>query len=679
MSFGYLYIGRAENDKDGDFIFTKSGMTCNPIARLRGYQTNKGMQLFTYYKVYKVKAVEEVEKLFHDKITKHLTSMALFNKPSGGTEVRFTTPQKLDLLFLEMCKKYDVPFEDMTTKYKNLEYKAKIKKKGKKKINYLKNIRQKDYALYPFQKMIKRLHDLGISDSGELINDRAHLIVPTGGGKTVIFLSLLLSIYENSKLLIMVPSLSLVSQLYDKIREMYSRDLTVIINASKFKTVIDDNKLHVRLDKDSLDEEIQRCESCIVLSTYDSCDKLLGLEFDYAVFDECHRMVGKINDKNGNLKSKAKMLENKYINIGFRLFCTATARYANFKSSISMHHKNKFGPLLKHMTVQELVKLGKLTDYQLISLFSDKESSDIIKLVSSIKYAFNEFPINKMIVYAQNRTKANEYYESLKSEFTDFKIFYIDGLVEASKREKMLKYFRDIKYYNKKCIIVNVKVLNEGVDIPLADSICFADKKSSPIEIVQNIGRILRTVVKDGENIKKSSYVFLPAIEEDYAMISEVFKALAHNDQLSFTANEIMSSDTNKVDKIIGELIKKHKSVNIDDSGEGWNNLQNNTPAINEIIKSIVEEIRGSGIKTSTAGKINILLKLAKDACNDKNIFARKDFFKNVEQYGFDNLGYKGKTPQNSLSRDLTVNLRDVYHAVRSEKKGVYKLIREEI
>ncbi|MBB4928105.1 helicase associated domain-containing protein [Kitasatospora kifunensis] len=56
------------------------------------------------------------------------------------------------------------------------------------------------------------------------------------------------------------------------------------------------------------------------------------------------------------------------------------------------------------------------------------------------------------------------------------------------------------------CVICNSRLLNEGIDVAAVDAICFADSKSSVIDIVQAVGRALRQSYRQG----KVSWVVIP-------------------------------------------------------------------------------------------------------------------------------------------------------------------------
>lgn len=67
----------------------------------------------------------------------------------------------------------------------------------------------------------------------------------------------------------------------------------------------------------------------------------------------------------------------------------------------------------------------------------------------------------------------------------------LSGAMPASQREQALTWFgqRDPRLVK---LITNARLLGEGIDVPAVDAICFSDRRSSVVDIVQAIGRVLR-------------------------------------------------------------------------------------------------------------------------------------------------------------------------------------------
>ncbi|GGV06902.1 helicase-related protein [Kitasatospora aureofaciens] len=58
-------------------------------------------------------------------------------------------------------------------------------------------------------------------------------------------------------------------------------------------------------------------------------------------------------------------------------------------------------------------------------------------------------------------------------------------------------------------ILCNSRLLTEGIDVAAVDAVCFADPKSSVIDIVQAVGRTLRLSYRQG-NVSWIIPVYLP-------------------------------------------------------------------------------------------------------------------------------------------------------------------------
>ena len=83
---------------------------------------------------------------------------------------------------------------------------------------------------------------------------------------------------------------------------------------------------------------------------------------------------------------------------------------------------------------------------------------------------------------------------------------------QSQERYQLLKGNDIVQEFAKsdKALITNARCLTEGVDVPNIDCIVFADPRRSKVDIVQALGRALRT--KKG---KDWGYVILPVIYDD--------------------------------------------------------------------------------------------------------------------------------------------------------------------
>ncbi len=118
-------------------------------------------------------------------------------------------------------------------------------------------------------------------------------------------------------------------------------------------------------------------------------------------------------------------------------------------------------------------------------------------------------------------------------------IEHIDGTLSARTRSVKLQWLSSEPSQNECRILSNARCLSEGVDVPALDAIIFLDPRSSQIDIVQSIGRVMRK--SEG---KKYGYVILPVIvtedetpehaldkNERYQTIWKVLQALHSHDE----------------------------------------------------------------------------------------------------------------------------------------------------
>jgi hypothetical protein len=83
---------------------------------------------------------------------------------------------------------------------------------------------------------------------------------------------------------------------------------------------------------------------------------------------------------------------------------------------------------------------------------------------------------------------------------------FISGIVNLCNRKIILKKFQN----NSPSFLCSAKVLQEGIDIPLCDAVCFVDTKTSVIDTIQSLSRCLTYDVN-----KLQAYIILPFIGDN--------------------------------------------------------------------------------------------------------------------------------------------------------------------
>jgi|688.fasta_scaffold23806_5 superfamily II DNA or RNA helicase len=394
-----------------------------------------------------------------------------------------------------------------------------------KKIEYNK-ILLRDYQIEFLAKTIKHFKD----------NDRGFASIACGTGKSIMSYYVDKFMFNNLTILF-VPSLYLLSQIFkDWVRESVEyKNIKFLLVGSD--TDIDEknyksNGLMITTDYKIIKEKIElyKNNKLIIISTYQSSNKLKdGLKnktVDLIIFDEAHKTVA-----DNSYFSYA--LDDKYIKAKKRLFVTATPKI--YKSNddniddtkiVSMDNDKIYGKEIYNYNIRKGIDEKFLSEYEILALaFTteqlnnyklnnklvkfDKENINFHYLATAlmIKQLFSEDKISHLLTYHSNIKNSKEFTELLiKICGDDYDINHIDGSMSAKKKQKLINDFTA----NKKSILCSAKVLNEGINIPIIDSVCFVESRSSSIDIIQCIGRALR-LHKD----KDIARILMPIIRDE--------------------------------------------------------------------------------------------------------------------------------------------------------------------
>ncbi len=142
--------------------------------------------------------------------------------------------------------------------------------------------------------------------------------------------------------------------------------------------------------------------------------------------------------------------------------------------------------------------------------------------------------------------------------FLRLDVGHVDGSTPASERVKYLRKLeqRDSAQSNgdQVCQIVsNARVLSEGVNVPSLDAVLFLDPRSSPIDITQQVGRVMRRAPG-----KEKGYIVIPVVVPELSDPKEVLEASSwdvvwrvvkalrsHDERLSYYVNNASAWEKN--------------------------------------------------------------------------------------------------------------------------------------
>ncbi len=159
---------------------------------------------------------------------------------------------------------------------------------------------------------------------------------------------------------------------------------------------------------------------------------------------------------------------------------------------------------------------------------------------------------------------------------------HVDGSMNATTKEDKIRWLKESPPPSTCRILSNVRCLSEGVDVPALDAVLFLSPRSSQVEVVQSVGRVMRKAPG-----KKLGYVILPVViphgmephealsdNKVYKVVWEVLQALrSHDDRFDAFVNKLdlieKAPDKMEVIAITDTLSPKSKAGGKKDKGKG--------------------------------------------------------------------------------------------------------------
>ena len=134
----------------------------------------------------------------------------------------------------------------------------------------------------------------------------------------------------------------------------------------------------------------------------------------------------------------------------------------------------------------------------------------IEQLLTTIK----EYNLKRTIVYVSNQTKAEQLKKigetALNSNYNNVQMRCVISEQSHIVKIDNIEWFKNTVDYIGSKILISVNIFDEGIDIPMCDSVLFAEARHSETQIVQNIGRALRL-----HHTKQIAYVIIPVYFEE--------------------------------------------------------------------------------------------------------------------------------------------------------------------
>ena len=310
---------------------------------------------------------------------------------------------------------------------------------------------------------------------------RAMLISPTASGKSLIIYAICRWLIEqNKKILVIVPSTSLVEQMYSDFEDYSSHN--------GWSTTNNCQKIYFGFPK--------TINSNITFSTWQSIHQLPAAwfaQFDCIIGDEAHQFKA---------QSLISIME-KLTNIQYRIGTTGSLSDSKVNTLVL---EGLFGKIKNVTTTNELQESGKLSKLLITSIIL-KHDDESCKMCKDLEYKDEvQFLIghskrnnfisnlavkssgNTLVLFQMVEKHGIPLYDLIKNK-TDRPVYFIHGQTKTDERERIR---HEVSTQNNAIIVASFGVYSTGVNVPSIENIIFASPTKSRIRNLQSIGRGLR-------------------------------------------------------------------------------------------------------------------------------------------------------------------------------------------
>ncbi len=364
---------------------------------------------------------------------------------------------------VEFCSNYDYSYEFVTNKYygKPFEINKEISLEGVK--DYLSSIT----SLTPRHYQIEAVHDA-------LKYNRKILLSPTASGKSLMIYAVVrYHMDKNRKILIVVPTTSLVDQLVSDFRD-YGW------NSDSYC-----HKIYAGREKET--------DLPVTVTTWQSIYKLERSyfeDFDVVIGDEAHLFKSK------SLITIMTHLHHTKYRYGFTGTLDRTQTHKWVLEGL-------FGPCYRVTRTSELMQKGHVSDLDIRCLILNHNPKKFETYEDEIQYLIthekrNKFIVNlanglngnTLILYSRVATHGEPLFNEINSKVGESrKVFFVHGGVNTDEREDVRRITEN---ETNAIIVASYGTFSTGINIRNLHNVIFASPSKSRIRNLQSIGRVLR-------------------------------------------------------------------------------------------------------------------------------------------------------------------------------------------
>ena len=393
------------------------------------------------------------------------------------------------------------------------------------------------FSLYDYQQEALDCAITNISKSPDQI--RGRFVMPTGAGKTLVESKILEWQFNNNNNmgihLVLAPRIMLGNQLLSEYKGFLGKEAFRAIAFHSGEHTAEDGikwKEEATTQKQKVEEAYANAQKLnqqlVVFSTYHSCGKLEGINFDTIVADEAQYCVAE------NFNESFRGLTGRV-----RLTFTATERHTASNTGFGLNNEDLYGTRWYYISPDELIKRGRIVPPRLhiahIETPHDGKSivSQVIEIAQKQIELTQETLNFSKVLFAMSGTEdvktVEENVAKLREQFPSHVVFSITSRSGAMingksvKRKEFMSTLKDCE----NALIFHYDILSEGIDVDGITGVAIM-RNMSLSKLLQTIGRAVR-LYKPDPSKKPQAWISVPVVngnEDDAERISFVIRTL---------------------------------------------------------------------------------------------------------------------------------------------------------
>ncbi|MFE7029124.1 Helicase associated domain protein [Streptomyces sp. NPDC057621] len=362
---------------------------------------------------------------------------------------------------------------------------------------------------------------------------RMTVVSACGSGKTLVAQQAAQSLAGQGSVLVLMPTKALVTQTIRRWREAGRAGLALgVCSLRQRESGLSPGEAVMTRYPRAIARALRVGGPVTVFATYGSlhhiqdAHELHGLApWDLVVVDEAHRTCSAFGDGWGTVHDDAA------IPAKIRLYMTATPRiwaapaaaellpFLQRAPLATMDHREIFGPTVFELGMAAAIGRGILADYQVVMPIVDEDDTDLHAILAArrpattahhdglrnaaiqvaLLRAIAEHRLRRVLVFHNRVVLAEAFAASLPvtalevGEELSIENLWSRAIHSQQPGEARRDLLDDFAGPDRACAVLsNVRVLNEGVDMPDVDAVVFAAPRYSIIDAIQAVGRGLR-------------------------------------------------------------------------------------------------------------------------------------------------------------------------------------------